>query len=686
MRNFPSVQTQVDFIAFGGGADKASSSYDLPPGMVLESKNYEPNSNGGYDRVKGYERFSGQAAPSDAVYLGIAGTLSAPPSAGTALTIGAATCKFVREVDGGLIVTAVVGTIPVSTNIVITGPTTIGATASDLDLPADITSAEDAQYLVESADVYRALINVPTGSGAIRGVCLYNGVVYCFRNNAGGTAGQMYKSTTSGWSLVSLGEEISFTNANTSVGDGDTLTQVVGADTVTATVARVVVETGTLVSGVNTGRLIITGRSSAPGVGVSYAAAAASTTGGGALTLSGAQTAITLPPSGKYTFDIYNFYGQTSSLRMYGANGVGKCFEFDGTVFVPLRTGAATDTPSFIKANRKYLYVGNGASLMNGSVGEPYRWVASEGATEFAIGDTITGIFSLPGEALGVMARNSSFALTGSSSADWVLAAIRGDVGAVPYTIAPMSDTFFLDDRGVMSVAAGQDYGNFSDATLSKRIQPTIDSLRSHVVGSYVSRQKSHYVLLMDDATTLVMGLRIGRAPSFMSGSLGFTPSCAFSGEDTTGIERIFVGGTDGHVYELDKGSTFDGAAIDSFVKIHFHSSKSPRVRKRYRKLVLEMTIAQYSAIEFVAEYSNGHSDIQPTRLKSFEAGGPSALWDVGVWDVSFWDSQGSPRPEFSMNGTGLNVALLFGNSTKLDFGHSLKSALIHYTPRRLQR
>ena len=41
-----------------------------------------------------------------------------------------------------------------------------------------------------------------TGSGPIRGVWDYNNVVYAFRDNAGGTACVMHKSTSTGWAVV----------------------------------------------------------------------------------------------------------------------------------------------------------------------------------------------------------------------------------------------------------------------------------------------------------------------------------------------------------------------------------------------------------------------------------------------------------------------------------------------------
>ena len=100
---------------------------------------------------------------------------------------------------------------------------------------------------------------------------VYNDLAYCLRQN-GGTV-TLYKQSGAGWTAVAMLYEVAFSNANTNVNDGDTLTQ----GGVTATIRRVVVETGTLVSGVNTGRLITT----APGGG-NFVAGAATSTGAGA--------------------------------------------------------------------------------------------------------------------------------------------------------------------------------------------------------------------------------------------------------------------------------------------------------------------------------------------------------------------------------------------------------------------
>lgn len=677
MRPIPAVQVKNEYFSFQGGLDLETPPLRVSPGSLINCLNYEPDALGGYRRPAGYERFDGRACPSDATYGLIACTMSSTPAAGTSLTIGAATMLFVKLVDGGILVTGLTGTIPGSTNIVAPGPTTIGTTLANPALSGQVTAAAEAQYLVDAADVYRASITAVPGSGPVRGIHIYGGVVYAFRDNAGGTAGVMHKSTTSGWSAVDLGEEVAFSNANVSVGEGDTLTQ----GGVTATIRRLFVETGSLASGTNTGRMFITARA-----GGNFSAAAATSTGGGALTLSGAQTAVTLPAGGKYQFDNYAFTGKADAMRMYGCNGVGPAFEFDGTTFATIDTKGTPNTPSYIKAHRNYLYLAQGSSIINSSVGTPHRFVTAEGAFEVPVGDVVNGFASLAGEALGIFTRNKSQALTGASSATWSLQVIRGDVGAIPYTVQTMSDTFMFDDRGILSISTSDQYGNFADATLSRKIQRIVNASKNKVAASYVNRERGHYKILLNDGATLTMGVDNKKITGFTTGQLGFIPNCAGTGEDATGAERIFVGGTDGFVYEMNRGSTFDGNAIESYIKVFYINSKSPEIRKRYRRLTLEMSATLYANIRFQADYSYGDPEIQSTTSEEISVSGSGGVWDFANWDEFFWDGQDVIRPSLSLSGTGINASMTFYSNTKLDHGHVLAGAILHYTPRRLQR
>jgi hypothetical protein len=675
MKQFPSVETRTEYIPFGGGLDLVSPALNIAPGSLIGVQNYVADLNGGYRMYGAFERYSGQTAPSSATQQAVACTLTSTPAIGATVTIGASFGLFAGVIDGGCVLTGVIGTVPGGTSMTVSG-SPVGTTLASPVLTSP-TQLQDAQRTALAADVYRALIAAPAGSGPIRGVVQFQSLTYCFRDNVGATAGQMFVSSSSGWTLVPLGEEVVFTNADVGVNESDTLTQ----GGVTALIGRVIVESGSLASGVNTGRLTISGR-----MGGNYAAGAATTTGAGALTLSSAQTANSLPPGGRYEFDIYNFYGQLTSLRLYGANGVGNAFEFDGTVFLNIKTGASTDTPAFIKSHRRYLYLAIGASLINSSVGTPTRFVTAEGASEIATGDVITGLASLPGEALGIMGRNSSQSLTGASSASWSLNVIRADVGAVAYTVQTMGDTFMADDRGITSVQAVQNYGNFSSSTASTQIQPLIDRAKNLIVGSFLSRRLGLYVLVLTTGSAIAMTARSGKLLGFTQLQFPFTPTCAFSGEDSTGTERIFIGASNGFVYELEKGQSADGADFEAFIRLAYSQSKSPRVKKRYRKMVLQVAAQQYTSLRFSGELSFGSNEASTLSTDTAEPAGAGGYWDVSNWDEFYWDGQDVSEPEISLAGTGTNIALTFYKKNALDAGHILQGAVIHYTPRRLQR
>lgn len=675
MNSFPNVKTETEYIRFSGGLDLVTPAIDIAPGSLIGCRNYIPDINGGYAMWGQCERFDGHTAPSAARQTGVACTLTGTPPIGATVTIGAATGLFSGAITGGCVLTGVVGIIPASTTMMVLG-SPIGATSASILLSAS-TQLEDSERNNMAANVYRSLIAAAPGSGPIRGVVQYLSNTYCFRDNVGGTEGHMFVATPSGWSDVDLKEEVAFSNANTSVEVGDVLTQG-GAS---AVVLRLIVETGSLLSGVNTGRAVIGSRT-----GGDFAAGAATTSGSGSLTLSGAQTRNVLPAGGSYEFDIYNFYGKATTTRLYGANGVGMAFEFDGNTFAFIRTGATPDTPAFVKAHRRYLYLGIGSSLLNSSIGEPTRFQSLEGASEIAVGDTITGLASLPGEALGVMSRNSSHSLTGASSESWSLNVLRSDVGAVAKTVQTMGDTFMMDDIGITSVAAAQEYGNFVSSTVSAKIQPLVDKSRGSVVGSFLSRRLGLYVVVLSSGSAIVMGAKGNNLLGFTELLFPFTPTCAYSGEDANGQERIFIGAANGMVYEIGKGSSADGDPHEAFIRVAYNVSRSPRVKKRYRKLILQASTRKYASLRFSGELSFGSPDIAPFITDVAEPVGTGGYWDISSWDEFFWDGQDVSEPEISLSGTGTNMAATFYMKHPYDEGHVLQGAIVHFTPRRFQR
>ncbi len=60
---------QLEYVPFQGGYDTESRSWNVKPGKVRETQNYEITINDqGYVDIQGYEIFDGQVSPSDQTY------------------------------------------------------------------------------------------------------------------------------------------------------------------------------------------------------------------------------------------------------------------------------------------------------------------------------------------------------------------------------------------------------------------------------------------------------------------------------------------------------------------------------------------------------------------------------------------------------------------------------------------
>ncbi len=86
--------------------------------------------------------------------------------------------------------------------------------------PSELSIADyaDRDTWIAAVEAARDNIDEVPGSGPIRGVWVYNGTTYAFRDDAGATKGVMFKSTSSGWTQVEdsfpAGGKYDFVNYN----------------------------------------------------------------------------------------------------------------------------------------------------------------------------------------------------------------------------------------------------------------------------------------------------------------------------------------------------------------------------------------------------------------------------------------------------------------------------------------
>ena len=676
---FKAVPVKYDLIRLNGGLDQVTPTLSLPAGVARRAANFECSITGGYTRIAGYERFDGRPNPSDANYNILVCTFISSVSVGATITgaLSAATGKVIFVDATTIVTTKETGTF-LNGEIVRISSTNVATISVVQGVSAD--GLTDATYRNLAADDYRADITLVPGSGRILGVSFYNGVVYAWRNNSGGTAAVLYKSSTSGWINVPLGKELRFNTGTALFLDGDTVT---GASSgATGVVARVVLQSGTAGAGTATGRLIL---SSSTGTFTSGENLTVS--GGVKAKAGGAATQITLAPSGRYETVVANFGGGTANYKIYGADGVNRGFEFDGTTFVPIETGMAVDTPNHIAFHKQHLFLSFGASLQFSGLGYPYQWSPLLGAGELAMNAQVTNLLTLPGDqtsgALAVYTRSDTSVLYGTSSANFSLSTFNTGTGAIAYTAQNMDQAYVLDDRGVVSLGTTLNFGNFLPASLTMNLRPFIQQNRDTAAGSLVNRDKGQYRIFFSNGNALYLTVLNGKLLGSMPVQFAHAVSCCVEGETPTGNTSQFFGSTNGFVYRLDAGTSFDGDPIPANLNLVFTSTGSPRMLKRYRKASVELTGNSYTEIQFGYDLGYRTNAIDQPLDETYENDLRSGFWDSMIWDNFVWDGTDISPSEIEINGTAENMSVRISSNSDLFPQFTVNSIIVHYTPRR---
>jgi len=673
-----------EYFPLKGGLDLVAPSISIDPGKCFDAQNYEPETSGGYRRIDGNERYDGRTSPSAASYwvmdCSITGTISDGETI-TGVTSGA-TGKVLSVAGSTLVLGRVTGTFLQDEALQVSA-----VTVATCLLPAYINGSpdpeNDAAYTLLAANDYRADIQAVPGSGPIRGVFLYQDVVYAFRDNAGGTAGNLYKSSSSGWQLVSFGTEIQFTAGTANIAAGDLITG--GTSGATASVVAVLLRTGTW-AGTAVGTLIIS-----PLSGTWQNGEAIKVGGTSKATSASLATAITRAPGGRVEAIQANFTGSTQTSRMYGADGVNYAFEFDGVNYIPIRTGMTADTPLHIALFKSCLFLSFHGSLQISAIGTPYSWTAVLGAAELTTGEEITGLMvqsgTSNGAALTVSTAGQTYTLYGNSTADFKLVPSVWELGYLPYTLQQVSNnTYGLTARGIQSLMTTQSYGDFSYASVSHAVQPYIESRRGTQIASVTNKTRSQYRLFFSDGSALVVGLTGDSINGCLPLLYPNPVTCIYSGSRANGQEVTFFGSSNGYIYQDNIGTSFDGAPIESWIRPVFNNSKSPLVRKRYRRAIFEVKAEGFSKVDVGYDIGYGTPDVlAPVGVSSNQISG-GGFWDQFSWDSFTWDYQTVSDVNISLDGTERNVSFLVYSNRAGDKPHTIQGINLLYTPRRLTR
>jgi len=205
----------------------------------------------------------------------------------------------------------------------------------------------------------------------------------------------------------------------------------------------------------------------------------------------------------------------------------------------------------------------------------------STGSGTIKLDDKVIGIRSFRSD-LVIFCKNSIYKLQNiNNSSTIVVAPVTKNVGCLDnHSIQEIGgDLVFLSSDGVRTIAGTSRIGDVELSSVSRQIQPIINDIakkiNTYVVDSVVLRQKSQYRIFYTTITEDSSGAKgiIGSLTSNgfeWSETKGIQCRAVTSGFNYAGVEKVYHGDSDGHVYIHDSGNAF------------YHSGSSANIRATY--------------------------------------------------------------------------------------------------------
>ncbi|TXH15296.1 MAG: hypothetical protein E6R03_07380 [Hyphomicrobiaceae bacterium] len=684
---------QVQSFPLSGGLNVADEQIRLKPGEMTDCLNVDVGIAGGYYRSDGYERTDGRAeTPSLAAYRYMTFTSGGPRAVnyGDMIVgvVSGATAKLCGQAEltsGAWVNFDASGTIGIAqkTGTFVSGETVQigGVNAFIINAVDDAATLDDArrlEYIAGAANLQRALINIVPGSGPVRCVFVLKGALYAIRDNVGSTAGIIYRANgSSGWTAQPFNKLLGFGTGSSFITEGATINgQTSGA---TATVARTALRSGDWTMNTAAGVLSLTNIVGTFQMGENIRIGATVCAVVNALA-----TTPTLAAGGNYEVALWNFYGSYDTMRAYLVNGVGQGFEFSDGVYVPIATGMPDDKPEHIAIHKNYVFMSFKGSVQNSGVGEPHAWTARLGANEIGAGDQVSCLHSIRNDVLGIITLNTTQLLYGSNGTDWELKKMSEVMGGYARCMIDVpGSSVVLDSNGVQTITATKDFGDFEGASLSRKINSLLRVLTNPVCMA-INRIKSQIRIFYADGS-MISGVYAGdKIIGWSKHKHAHTFSFVWNGEDAGGAEVTVAAGADGYVYQLDSGNSFDGQKIESFIRLAFHHYGSPERRKRWRKIMLEMSGRDDVPIQYATEYDYG--DPQYLAFSPTPDGANAGYYDFDTFGQFVYDGGVLTKLAGDIDGVSTNLSIILSCESDVIGRWSVEAAHVHYSPLGLLR
>ncbi len=378
-------------------------------------------------------------------------------------------------------------------------------------------------------------------------------------------------------------------------------------------------------------------------------------------------------------------------------DGVNPAWKYDGTTETVINGTGAPTNPKYAAEHLKRLalagYSSNISAVSLSAPNNDTDFSGVNGAIEFTVGDAVVGLKTFRGE-LYIFCKNSIHKLVGSTSNDFRIEPVTKSIGCVaPDSIQEVGgDLVFLAPDGLRSVAATARIGDIELGILSKNIQPilreALDTFTSENFSSCVVRAKSQYRLFyydsaLDDGSQLAL---LGRLESRSDAGIvyawsqlkGFPAGCSESAYEEENERALFGHPTNGFVYIMESGNSFDGSDITHIYQTPQLFFDDPEIRKVLYKLKIYTQVAGEMKTVMNVLFDFEKSNILQPPSQPLSSNTVGFVYGTAVYGTDLYGFIDTPIFDLNLVGSGFSASISFSD-TNQKAPHRIDSFTIEY-------
>jgi hypothetical protein len=314
---------------------------------------------------------------------------------------------------------------------------------------------------------------------------------------------------------------------------------------------------------------------------------------------------------------------------------------------------------------------------------------------QLLIGDDIQNMEGLPGEALAIICRNSTQVLeklevpsSAAATPDYTfrMSAFSREAGGIRDTAERMLGTLmYADDRGIINMTQSDKYADFEQSAISKKVNRIYLAKRHLIAFSLAERSLNQYRIYFTDGTGLIFTFLDEKlkGATFVNYSMPMTVGC--DGEDELGDIIKYVGGTDGFVYQIDIGTSFNGDVIPTGLYTSYYGYASARKWKQFMRMIFELTAQRGTEFKVRPVFDYNDASFPITRWWEEDIKGLGGSWGKDDWGSFSWGGSVVQRMIHYTRGHGTNMSIEMITNSKYVEQHIVHNVIVDYQMENIQ-